>query len=136
MRKKEKGLTLAEKIEKLIEKVKKKEVISHIDDAFFAEQNEGGVVFYCRRTDLQREPGRVLDVEDEEEVALKAKAEKDAFEAGRDMDYDEFKNKFEDHIEGRAENNRAKGDDSEEGEDAGGAGAPIASKKGKGDLLD
>jgi hypothetical protein len=135
MRKKEKGLTLAEKIEKLIEKVKKKEVISHIDDAFFAEQNEGGVVFYCRRTDLQREPGRVLDVEDEEEVAQKAKVEKEAIEAGRDMGYDEFKEMFEDHIEGRAENNRAKGDDSEEGED-GGAGAPIASKKGKGELLD
>ena len=37
MRKKDKGLTLAEKIDKLIEKVKKKEVISHIDDAFFQE---------------------------------------------------------------------------------------------------
>ena len=43
---------MAEKIEKLIEKVKKKEVISHIDDAFYQEKNENGVIFYLRRTEL------------------------------------------------------------------------------------
>lgn len=69
MRKKEKGLTLAEKIEKLIEKVKKKEVISHIDDAFYEETIDGGVVFYVRRTNLQREDGRTLEIEDEVEKA-------------------------------------------------------------------
>ena len=132
MRKKDKGLTLAEKIEKLIEKVKKKEVISHIDDAFFQEQNEGGVVFYLRRTDLQREGGRVLDIEDEVEVAEKVKVEKEAIEAARDMDYDEFKNTYVDHIEGRAENARNRADDSEEGEDAGATGQPSSAKnKGK-----
>lgn len=33
------------------------------------------------------------------------------------MDYEEFKDKYVDHIEGRAENARNRADDSEEGED-------------------
>jgi len=37
IRKRDKGLTLNEKIEKLIDKVKKKEVLSHIDDSFYKE---------------------------------------------------------------------------------------------------
>ena len=35
------------------------------------------------------------------------------------MEYDEFKEKYVDHIEGRAENTRNRGDDSDDGEDAG-----------------
>ena len=114
MRKKEKGLTLAEKIEKLIEKVKKKEVISHMDDAFYEEQVEGGVVYYVRRTNLQREGGRTLEIPDEVELAEKKKSEEEAIEAARDMEYEEFKDKFVDHIEGRAENVRNRAEDSEE----------------------
>lgn len=35
MRKKQEGLTLGEKIEKQLEKIKSKKVLSHIDDSFF-----------------------------------------------------------------------------------------------------
>jgi len=132
MRKRDKGLTLSEKIEKLIDKVKKKEVLSHMDDAFFTEQMEGGVVFYVRKTNLQRDGGRTLDIEDEVEVADKIKADKDAIEAARDMDYDEFKEKYVDHIEGRAENVRKRAEDSGEEDDAGVTAQPSSKdKKGK-----
>lgn len=130
IRKRDKGLTLAEKIEKLIDKVKKKEVLSHIDDSFFEEQNEGGVVFYLRRTNLAREGGRSLNVQDEKEVAEKITAEKEAFEASRDMNFDEFKEKYVDHIEGRAENARRRAEESGEEEDV--AVNPMSKdKKGK-----
>ena len=81
-----------------------------------------------RRTELQREGGRVLEIEDEVEVAEKAKVEKEAIEAAKDMDFSEFKEKYLDHIEGRAENTRNRGEDSEEGEDA----VQISSAKNKG----
>ena len=129
MRKKEKGLTLAEKIEKLIEKVKKKEVISHIDDAFYQEQNEGGVVYYVRRTNLHREDGRTLNIPDEIELAEKKKAEADAIEEARDMEYEEYKEKFVDHIEGRAENVRNRAEDTEEEMDP--AAQPLSGKNVK-----
>jgi hypothetical protein len=110
-RKSDHGLTLAEKIEKLIDKVKKKEVVSHIDDAFYSEVVEQGVVFYVRKTNLQRETGRTKDVVDEIEVAEKKKIEEDRIEAARDMEYEEFKEKFEDHILGKAVNERDVGSD-------------------------
>ena len=52
MRKKSEGLTLPEKIEKLIEKIKKKENISHMNDTFYEECEDNGTIFYLRRTDL------------------------------------------------------------------------------------
>ena len=36
-RKKDEGATLPEKIEKLIEKIKKKDVVSHMNDTFYEE---------------------------------------------------------------------------------------------------
>lgn len=121
-RKKDHGLTLAEKIEKLIEKVKKKDVVEHIDDSFYSETVEQGVVFYIRKTNLQREGGRTKEVVDEIEVADLKKIEEDKIEAARDMEYEEFKAKFEDHILGKAANERDVGSDNEEDE------GPNASK--------
>jgi len=106
VRKRDKGLTLSEKIEKLIDKVKKKDVISHIGDCFYEETVEGGTVFYLRRTNLLREIGRTLEVEDEIEVSNKLKAEAEAIENARDIGFGEFKEKFTEHIEGRADNDR------------------------------
>ena len=44
MRKK-KGMTLKEKIDQQLQKVKKKEVVEHIDDCFFSEVEEGGSLY-------------------------------------------------------------------------------------------
>ena len=51
-RKKDEGATLPEKSEKLIEKIKKKDIVSHMNDTFYEECVDNGVVFYLRRTDL------------------------------------------------------------------------------------
>lgn len=52
MRKKKDGLTLAEKIEKHLEKIKSKDAVSLIDDSFFEKETEGGLLWYLRRTNL------------------------------------------------------------------------------------
>lgn len=59
---------------------------------------------------------------DEIEVAEQKKLEEDRIEAARDMEYEEFKAKFEDHILGKAVNDRDVGSDNEEDE------GPNASK--------
>ena len=89
------------------------------------------MVFYVRRTELQREGGRVLEIADEVLVAEKEKAEKEAIEAARDMDFEEFKQKYVEHIEGRAENERNHADDSDEVEDAAATKPGSAKNKGK-----
>ena len=82
-----------------------------------------------RRTNLQREGGRTLDIPDEVELAEKKKAEAEAIEAARDMEYEEFKDKFVDHIEGRAENVRNRAEDTEEEIDPGAQ--PMSAKNAK-----
>jgi len=62
MRKKQDGFTLGEKVEKQLDKIKKKEIVSLIDDAFYSEETEKGTIFHVRRTNLQRGNGRTLDV--------------------------------------------------------------------------
>jgi len=66
---------------------------------------------------LTREGGRSLDIEDEVEVAEKEKVEKEVIEASKDMEFDDFKEKYIEHIEGRAENVRDRGDVSAEEDD-------------------
>ena len=44
-------------------------VISHISDAFFEQVEEGGDIFYLRRTNLMRDNGRTLNIVDEIEIA-------------------------------------------------------------------
>jgi hypothetical protein len=65
MRKKKDGLTLGEKIEKYLEKIKSKDAVSLIDDTFFSKETEEGLVWYVRRGDLLSKPGRKQDVIDE-----------------------------------------------------------------------
>jgi len=52
------------------------------------------------------------------EVAEKIKTDQDAIEATRDCVYDEFKLKYVDHIEGKADNIRKRGDESGEDDEA------------------
>ena len=99
-------MTLGEKIEKNLEKIKKTKIISLIDDAFYREETERGNTFYVRRTDLQRGDGRTRDVPDEIELKIQAEIEQAEIAAKKDMTFEEFKAKFEDHIEGRAEQTR------------------------------
>lgn len=68
VRKKKLGLNLTEKIDKELDKVKKKKVISHLTDSFYEQTHENGSNFFLRRTDLLRENGRLLDIPDEIEV--------------------------------------------------------------------
>ena len=69
MRKKTDGLTLNEKIEKELEKVKKKAkidtIVSHMGDTFFKQVEENGNLYYLRRTNLLRDNGRTLNIVDE-----------------------------------------------------------------------
>lgn len=105
MRKKQEGLTLGEKIAKTLDKIKSKDVVSHIDDAFYQKEVEKDSLFYIRRTDLFR-LNRTLDIPDEVAIQQKVQAELEAIEARRDATYEEFKFKFEDHIDGKAPNMR------------------------------
>jgi hypothetical protein len=106
MRKKKDGLTLGEKIEKYLEKIKSKDAVSLIDDTFFSKETEEGLVWYVRRGDLLSKPGRKQDVIDEEEAELKVNKEWEEAESKRDATFEEFKDRFEDHILGKASNDR------------------------------
>lgn len=70
MRRKKEGDTLAEKIHKHLEKMKEKELVSLLGDAFFSEEKDSGIQFYVRRTNLMRE-ARTLHILDEIEEKLK-----------------------------------------------------------------
>jgi hypothetical protein len=106
MRKKKEGLTLGETIEKQLEKVKGKDAVCHVGDNFFAKESEGGQTFYVRRSDMHAYVGRCKDVEDEEAKEHTIQTEAAEAEAKRDAVYEEFKAKYEDHIEGKAPNDR------------------------------
>ena len=111
------GPTLGEKITTHLEKVKKKKVISLIGDAFFQPVEEMSVNFYLRRTNLQREDGRTLNIIDEievEEAQNRAAAEE---EAKKDMTYEDFKDQFVAHIEGTAPNERDLHDSDEDADE-------------------
>lgn len=69
MRKKQEGLTLAEKIAKSLEKLKSKNVISLVQDKFFVKENEEDSLFWTRRTNLFIGEGRLMNVEDEVAIA-------------------------------------------------------------------
>lgn len=105
MRKKQEGLTLGEKIVKSLEKIKSKNVVKHISDSFFVPIVEEDCKFWVRRTDMFTED-RCRNIEDEAAIHKQLQAELEAIEAVRDMTYEEFKFKYEDHIEGKAQNLR------------------------------
>ena len=128
MRKRREGLNLGEKIEKELEKVKKKGVVSHMTDTFYEMVEENGSNFYLRRTNLLREGGRLLNIVDEIEVQEKEERAQREIEAARDITFEEFKDKFMDHINGTAENQRSAHDSAEEEEDPGKKSAKKGSK--------
>ena len=99
-RKKKEGPTLAETVVKHLEKVKKKEIVSHIIDTFFERRMEHGNEYYVRYTDLQRD-NRTTDVPDEFEIRAKEAREAEERESKRDMEFEEFKQAFAEHIEGK-----------------------------------
>ena len=68
MRRRKQGMTLGEKIESHLEKVKTRNVISLLGDCFFEPVEEHGVCYQLRRTNLQRDDGRTLNIIDEIEV--------------------------------------------------------------------
>ena len=103
MRKRKQGLTLAEKIEKELEKVKKKSVVSHMGDTFFKPVEEEGNVFYLRRTNLLRDGGRTLNIVDEIEVQEIQERKEREEEEKRDINFNDFKERFTQHIEGTAD---------------------------------
>lgn len=130
MRKKQEGHTLGEKIAKSLEKIKTKNVVSHIDDAFFLQEIEQDCRFYIRRTDQFRDGGRTRNIEDEAAIAQKLQAELEAVEAARDQTYEEFKFKYEEHIDGKAPNLRTARASNFGGDDA--KSTRSRSQKGKG----
>ena len=106
MRKQQDGLTLGEKIAAHSEKIKSKKAVELIDDAFFSEEIEKGAKYYVRRANLLREGNRTRNIEDEVLAAQKLQAELEAIEAKRDQTFEEFKAKYDEHIEGKAQNTR------------------------------
>ena len=132
MRKRQQGLTLAEKIEKELEKVKKKAVVSHIGDSFYQPVEEEGNVYYLRRTNLLRDAGRTLNIIDEIEVQEQEEQKQREEEEKRDITFDEFKEKFGAHIEGTAAIDRSAHESAEEDqvEAAKSAKKGTASKRG------
>ena len=117
VRKREKGPTLAEIIEKELKKVKKKEVVSHMGDTFFKQVEEGGNMYYLRRTNLLRDTGRTLNIVDEIEIQEIQEQKEREEEEKRDISFDDFMTKFLDHIEGNAGLDGRSVHESVEGED-------------------
>ena len=71
-------------------------------DTFFKKVEENGNIFYLRRTNLLRDNGRSLNIVDEiEEQEIKDQQDREE-EEKRDINFDEFKSKFTEHIEGTA----------------------------------
>ena len=70
-------------------------------DAFFTEELDRGLLFHVRRTNLMRD-NRTNHIVDEIEEAIKKQRAEDEREGKRDMSYEEFVSKYQDHIEGKA----------------------------------
>jgi bifunctional DNA-binding transcriptional regulator/antitoxin component of YhaV-PrlF toxin-antitoxin module len=122
MRKKKDGDTLAERITKALEKIKKKKVTQLIDDCFFEEITEKGIPFLSRRLDLFKDMfvstkkdvegkevsipvnlRKVLNIEDEAMVERDRQIKEAEEEAKRLKTYNEFLELYLDHIEGRVD---------------------------------
>ena len=48
-----------------MESIKKRDIVETINDCFFEETEDVGRFMYCRRTNLQREGQRTLNIPDE-----------------------------------------------------------------------
>ena len=68
MRKKKDGDTLGEKIEKNLEKLKKKNASQLLGDSFYQQVFEKGIPFYLRKTNFLRDMKTFKPEGDDEEV--------------------------------------------------------------------
>jgi len=117
MRKKKDGETFGEKIDQVLEKLKKKNVTKNILDDFYELKFEKGIPFYVRKTNLLRDEGmvkkdaqgeivslnlnRTLNVVDEQlklETELKAKQ---LAAAKADKTYEQFMDRYLCHFLGQ-----------------------------------
>lgn len=99
-------MTLGEKITHHLERVVHRDVISQIGDSFFERVEEQGSSFMLRRTNLQRDDGRTLNIVDEIEIEERDTRQRQEEEEKKDMTFDTFKETFTPHIEGSAANER------------------------------
>lgn len=97
---------MGEKIEHHNQKIGKKKVISLIGDSFYRPTEENGTIFMLRRTDLQRDNGRTLNIVDEIEIEAAQNIAEQEEEETKDLTYEDFLAKFTAHIEGTATNER------------------------------
>ena len=93
-------------IDSYLEKVKKKDLVSHIGECFFQPVQENGIVWQLRRTNLQRDNGRTLNIIDEIEQEERKERELREEEEAKDMTFEQFQERFLAHIEGTAANER------------------------------
>ena len=111
-----------------MEKVKTKNVISHINDIFFESVEEQGCQFQLRRTNLQRDDGRTLNIVDEIEVEELTSRLEQIEEEKKDQNFEDFKEMFFEHLEGIAQNEREAHESHDEAEEAAEALAKAALK--------
>ena len=64
MRKRNQGLTMAEKIEAHRNRAKKRSIVTQLGPTFFEPHEEEGSIFMLRRTNLERNDGRTLNIVD------------------------------------------------------------------------
>ena len=76
-----------------LESVKKHELISLIDDCFYKEERDRGMIFQVRRSNFLTGK-RTLDIIDEIEQREKLQRAFEEAEAKRDMTYEEYLGKF------------------------------------------
>ena len=76
-----------------LESIKKNELISLIDDCFFKEELDRGMIFQVRRSNFLKGK-RSLNIIDEIEEREKIQRAFEEAEAKRDMTYEEYLGKF------------------------------------------
>ena len=114
MRRRNQGMTLNEKIIHHNSKIGKKNVTCHIGDSFYQLTEENGIIYQLRRTDLQRDEGRSLNIVDEIEVEQAEYLATQEEEEAKDLTYEDFMAQFATHIEGTATNEREANDSADE----------------------
>lgn len=104
MRKQAEELTVRENIDKQLGKVIKRKLVKH-QEGFLVPTQENLSHIYVQQANLFT-PERTLDVPDEVLIEKQRQQEHEKREALRDMTWDEFRFKFEDHLEGKVKNER------------------------------
>lgn len=87
-----------------LESIKKHELVSLIDDCFYKEEVDRGMLFQVRRSNFLTGK-RSLNIIDEIEEREKIQKAFEEAEAKRDMTYEEYLSKYQDMIEGKVQAN-------------------------------